>query len=359
MARKTLIIGAGIIGAASAYSLQKAGADVTVLDAGGANATTASFGWINASFYLDRDHFNLRSDSIEAYQDLASELSLPLDWCGCLCWEETGAAFDAQRDELIDLGYEVEVIERAEFTALEPHIAHPPERCLMFRREAAVDAGVLAEKLLQAACDLGARVISGVRVEAILQTSGRVTGVRTSAGDMEADQVLVAAGTATQDLMATVGIDVPMLTRPALMLRTKPVEQILSHVLVSQLGELRQLNDGSLLMPAAIAHQRDDAETLSDTPEAIADDALRRLQDAIPSIALSWSHAGLAYRPVPQDNLPVAGFAAEGLYVAVMHSGITLGALMGQLIAAEMTGGPTNETAQRLAPYRPDRFAGH
>ena len=66
MAQKVMVIGAGILGAATAYELQKAGSDVTVIDSGQGGATQASFGWINASFYLDADHFRLRQQSLAA-----------------------------------------------------------------------------------------------------------------------------------------------------------------------------------------------------------------------------------------------------------------------------------------------------
>ncbi len=355
MSQNIVVVGAGIIGASTAYQLAKAGARVTLIDAGGANATQASFGWINASFFLDKDHFHLRADSIKAYRDLARELELPVSWCGCLCFENKGAAFDQQRDALKDLGYAATEIDAATFARLEPHVANPPEQCLMFQQEAAAESGPLAAKLLDAATSLGARVLSGVAITGFETQGSRVTGVRTPHGTMHADQTVLAAGTATEHLMATLDLPLPMLTRPALMLRTAPVPKALSHILVTEIGELRQLPDGSLMMPAAIAHQRDEAETLGD-PQQEADAALARLQALLPDLPLTWSHANVAHRPVPQDGKPVAGHAMDGLYTATMHSGITLGALMGQLISTEVMQGPTNETAKRLAPYRPDRF---
>ena len=44
---------------------------------------------------------------------------------------------------------------------------------------------------------------------------------------------------------------------------------------------------------------------------------------------------------------------SSGLYVAVTHSGVTLGAYLAQLIATELASG---SAAAELAPYRPDRF---
>ena len=61
-------------------------------------------------------------------------------------------------------------------------------------------------------------------------------------------------------------------------------------------------------------------------------------------------------RPMPADGQSIAGWlpGADGLYVAVTHSGVTLGAHLGLLITAEVTGGAP---AAELEPYRPGRFA--
>jgi glycine/D-amino acid oxidase-like deaminating enzyme len=59
---------------------------------------------------------------------------------------------------------------------------------------------------------------------------------------------------------------------------------------------------------------------------------------------------------MPADGQSIVGWlpGVRGLYVAVTHSGVTLGAHLARLITAELvTGAPADE----LAPYRPDRFA--
>ena len=64
---KVVIVGGGIIGAALARYLVGQGADVLVINAGG-GATAASFGWVNASFYLNEDRFRLRAEGIAAWR---------------------------------------------------------------------------------------------------------------------------------------------------------------------------------------------------------------------------------------------------------------------------------------------------
>ena len=62
MAKRVIVIGAGIIGAAIAWHLAKAGAVVTVIDEGkpGGVATPNSWGWINASWGNPEPYFRLR-----------------------------------------------------------------------------------------------------------------------------------------------------------------------------------------------------------------------------------------------------------------------------------------------------------
>lgn len=353
-----IVIGAGIVGAACAYRLQRAGARVTILDAGGQSATATSFGWINASFHHDETHFHLRDAGLSAWRTLTEALPLDIAWQGALCWEETGAAFDAQRDHLAALGYDVTEIDSAAFARLEPHVATPPERALHFPQEAAADSPVVAQRLLDAATQAGARRVRGVQVIELVEKSGQIIGIRTEGGETHADHVLIAAGTGTAAVMAQVGSPLPMLRRPALMLRTRPVAPILRHILVSEFGELRQLPDGALMMPAAVDHQGDTSDALTEPLEVTAEHVLTRLRALLPGVALDWEELRLAFRPVPQDGLPVVGEVRAGLHVACMHSGITLGALAGELVAQEMLEGVSNHSAALLASYRPGRFEG-
>ncbi len=351
-----LVIGAGIIGASAAYALQKAGARVKIIDDGAEVATAASFGWINASFHHDAAHFRLRAVGLEAWDRLGRALELPIAWQGTLCWEETGAAFDAQRDQLVALGYAVEEVDAATFAALEPHVTDPPARALYFKQEASVDSIAATRTLLDGALAAGAQRLRGLRVEGVVEQGDRITGIRTQAGLLHADHVLIAAGTGSGALMAQAGAALPMVRRPALMLRTRPIRPVLTHILVSEFGELRQLADGSLLMPAAVDHQGDTAESVGDDLERTAAQVMTRLRSLLPDLPLEWEELTLAHRPVPQDGLPVLGAVRAGLHVACMHSGITLGALAGEMVAQEMLEGVSNRSGALLAPYRPERF---
>ena len=60
-------------------------------------------------------------------------------------------------------------------------------------------------------------------------------------------------------------------------------------------------------------------------------------------------------RPMPADGRSIVGWlpGASGVYAAVTHSGVTLGAHLAELITTEVLGGVVQS---ELTPFRPDRF---
>ena len=356
MAKRVVIVGGGIIGAAAAYRLARAGADVLVIDAGVGTATVASFGWLNASFYLSEAHFRLRVEGLAAYRRLLAELDVPVRFCGCLSTEHQGAALRAEARRLGAMGYDARVIDGPAFARLEPAVA-PPDEALHFPGEGIAEPAELARALMTAAIGRGARVLAGLRADRLMAEGGRIAGVVTPAGPVRADEVLVAAGTGTEALLATADLPLPMVPRPAYVVESHPVAPVLTHVLATPEGELRQRPDGVLVMPAAVSHQGDSAEAVSMTPEAAAEASTQRIRALLPGVALDWAQVRLAHRPMPADGLPAVGRLAPGLTVAVMHSGMTLAAITGECLAREVLDGPSNATEALLADFRPERFA--
>lgn len=356
MAQRIAIVGAGLIGASIAHQLARRGADVTVIEAGlpGQAASGRSFGWLNASFFADEDHYRLRVAGMEAWRRLKSGLpGLRLRWPGCLWWEEQGEVLERMRRQLRDLGYPVERLSRADLARRLPDFAGLPEEALAFPSEGVAETGTVVVQLLAAARDQGARVLSGVAVDGIAVSGDRVTGLHTAQGDIAADRVIVAAGTGSPGLLAPLGVELPMLSRPGALMHTAPLPPIVSQVVVTPELELRQDADGRLIVPTSAAHQGDTTEAVTDLA-GMADEAAARLRRLLPKLAADWEQVVLAMRPVPGDGLPAVGRAGpKGLYLAVMHSGATLAAIIGEIVAQELL---DDVSAPMLKSYRPGRF---
>lgn len=349
---RTMIIGAGITGAALAFQLSRRGEAVTIVSthAEGGLASAASFGWLNASFFLSHPHFHLRHEGLAAHRRLMDQLpGLPTTWPGCLWYEATGEAQAETAADLRELGYSVETLTRAQIAAKLPALGPVPETALVFAEEGVADPATLARALIAAS---GAQVVRAT-VQSLTVDAGRVTGVLTDIGPLSADRVILATGTGTPALLQPFGYSLPMLKRPGLMLTTNTLPPICPVVLATPDQEVRQDSNGHLHAPASAGHQGDHAESLGSFPVVI-NATLQRLRALFPGQEIHFAHQAMAMRPVPGDGLPVVGQGpAEGLWLAVMHSGATLAPVVAELLAAEITGGPESPL---LAEFRPARF---
>ena len=350
---QTLIIGAGITGAALAFQLSRRGEAVTIVSthAEGGLASAASFGWLNASYFLNHPHYQLRHEGLAAHRRLTEAVpGLPTTWHGCLWYEATGEAQDETAADLIALGYGVDRLTRRQIADRLPALRPVPETALFLPEEGVADPAILARALIQAS---GAQVIRA-SVQSLTVAAGRVTGVATDIGPLTADRVILATGTGTPALLQPFGYTLPMLKRPGLMLTTNALPPVCPVVLATPDQEVRQDAKGHLHAPASAGHQGDHAESLGSFPVVI-NATLQRLRTLFPGQDIHFFQQAMAMRPVPGDGLPVVGQGpVQGLWIAVMHSGATLAPVVAELLADEITGGPESPM---LAGFRPKRFA--
>lgn len=347
---RVIIVGAGIVGAAIAERVANTGRDVFVVGEAAQGATAASFGWINASYYLNDAHFRLRREGLRAWQALTARLDLPVTWQGTLSWG--GDDLAAQEAALRGLGYPVERLDAGQIAALEPSLRCIPEMALRYPTEAAADAAGTTKLLLAAACDAGAQLVYGQRVKSILAGDDRVVGVETEAGLIPAEDVVLAAGGVSSSLLAPLGMELPMQRAPGDLLVTRPALPMLAHVLLVP-EEVRQAPDGRFYLPSSAWIDPVTAQLDAFHVDSHGEASLARLSRLLPVEGLGWESVTRAERPMPADGLPVIGATGvAGLSVACMHSGVTLGALVGELMVDVLDGA----RPEILDPYRLSRF---
>ncbi len=352
MGQSVLIIGAGIIGASLAFQLARHGAQVTVLEAGqpAQAASGRSFGWINASFYANPAHHRLRVAGIAAHHRLHALLpNAPYRWQGTLWFERQGAGFDQMQAALSALGYPNQPLTAAQIADLAPSLAQTPPRALHLPSEGAVDAADLTALLLAAS---GARLCAGLAAKNLIEKAGQIVGARTAIGPFLADHTILATGTATPGLLVPLGLDLALLERPGQLIHTQPVPFRLHHILVTPDQEIRQDGKGRLLAPASANHQTDSCESILH-PEADVAATLHRLRALFDCPAIVLDRATIGHRPVPGDGLPLVGALRPGLSMAVLHSGVTLAAVVAEALAAEVM---EQGDQPILADFRPGRL---
>lgn len=352
--KQIIVIGAGIIGASIAWHLTKAGAWVTVVSESGAGgiATPNSFAWINASWGNPETYFRLRIRAMAEWKRLANELpGLPLAWCGGLCWDLPADRLEAYAAEHSSWGYGIERVDAKRAAQIEPNLVEPPEFAVYVAEEGVAEPVAAAKALLADAERRGARILSS-SVTALVQTDGRITGVDTSHGLMAADEVVIAAGVGAPDIAATAGIKLPIETPPGLIVHSRPYKKLLNGLVHAERLHMRQTAEGRIIAGSDFA-----GGDPGENPDATARELFAVAKAALHGAeGLEFDFHTIGYRPNPIDGFPIIGRAegADGLYIAVMHSGITLAPTVGLFATREILDG---ERDPLLAPYGLERFA--
>jgi glycine/D-amino acid oxidase-like deaminating enzyme len=353
-APRLVVIGAGIVGASIAYHLARRGAAVTVLDRGqpAGEATEKSFAWINATWGNPEPYFRLRFQSMHEYRRLEDELdgALGVVWRGCLIWDLADKELEAFASRHAAWGYDVRLVERAEIAALEPGLIAPPARAAYAAGDATIEPVAATRALLTAAASLGAAIRVDTEVTD-LATGANGVRVVTGAGTLDADFCVLAAGVGSAGLCAKLGFALPMRSSPGLLVHSRPVAPLLRHVI--EAPGLHMKHECSRIVAGEDfggGPAPNDVEAEGRRLLALVGQHVRGAD------ALELEKVTVGLRPMPEDGKPVVGFAPDlpGLYLATMHSGITLAAAVGRFATMEILDGARVEM---LEPYRPDRFA--
>lgn len=380
-----VIVGGGILGTALAYELTRRTLRVTVLEAGGLarGATGNGFAWVNATSKTEDARYHaLNVAGMNRYRDLAAEWgaeALGLHGGGSLAWKD-GADPEGilkQRQlagRLQSLGYPVALLNQLEMQALEP--------CARFSDGAEglyaptdkwVDTIRLSRFFVDRASEKGGVTRRHCHaVDFALGITGSISMVHTSEEPIATRNLVLAAGVVTPELVRqlTRRMDpasmpvVPVYAGPGLLVEAPSVlkEARVGRVLFPpDRGGLHlrpTFQDGLLLA----ADDLDAQVPPGEEPQPPAD-AVRRLllraSAAIPGIGMALSTPPtprICMRPMPSDGLPIVGAlpGVRGVYVAVTHSGITLGPLLAQLLADQIVNGRVPDL---LKPYTPARFS--
>ncbi len=220
-----VVVGAGFVGAFAAYHLARAGLRPLVIEAN-APASGASGRLCGLALAGIGGHFSrvtrLVQDagghsildytrhSLDILERLDSEIPEGIEWerCGSLdllTSPEEEAHGRALAAEQAGEGLSVEVIDARDAAALAPALDAGALRAAKWTPgDGQLNPFKLVYGLLEAATGLGARVVTGVRVERIVARGGRVAGVETSHGAVSAGAVLVATNAWTPALVPAI-----------------------------------------------------------------------------------------------------------------------------------------------------------
>ncbi|WP_031481127.1 NAD(P)/FAD-dependent oxidoreductase [Streptomyces bicolor] len=331
-----VVVGAGIVGASVAYHLARRGAPVTLIDRAPAPATGAtggSFAWIGGrGGHWPGGAEDLRGSVLADHRRLEAELpDVAVRWSGSLRWD--GAPVGAEPGEgRFRVGADG-------IRALEPGLREPPEWAVHTPSDGGLDAVAVTGALVRAARGLGARMVLGAAGVALKTVDGRVLGVTSSAGFHPASTVVLAAGTGVRGLLTPLGLELPIEASPARLVRLTAPSGLVRAIVAGPEFEVREVREGRLLMTVP--------------PTSSADRALRRLQASFHGAdGCRVLDTRVSARPMPADGPLVGHLVPDGsVYLAVLHSAVTLAPTVGRLVAQELV---TGESAEELRRCRPE-----
>lgn len=378
-----IVVGSGIVGAATAYFLAKRGIAVRLIDASApaAEATGAADGAVSVASKRPGPMMTAALKGVALYGELkdaglfAGAFKRRSTFIVAASDEEC-AVLNAHSAALSSAGVRVETLSGANLHRNFPALSSQAKMAVEVHDEGHAIGYQIVHRLLTAS---GISVDRGTRVEGLrLEAGGRqITGLATNRGELTADVVVITAGTGSADLLGLSGVLTPrkgqlLVTERAAALNASMPGAIMSGRYLLSKGSQKA---GHAPPPRGLGLVIDPLVTgqflIGGTREDFGNretndiDAVSRiLKDAValvPGLAdlrLLRSFAGV--RTAVVDGLPLVG-RIPGLdngYVATGFEGdgICLGPVTGKSIVQLICG---EEPDVDLSSFDPARFTGH
>jgi D-hydroxyproline dehydrogenase subunit beta len=385
-----VVVGGGIIGTSCVYELARRGASVTLLEREeiAAGASGRNLGYLDTS--KDPVLAPLARRTLDRYLEIASEPPVPF----FMDREAIGTlAVTLDEVEVEDLrgwaeaaeavGVRATRVEPDEVRRLEPELAPTVVEGYLLDEGHRVDPAALTGAFAALAAKSGAVIRHHLGARRLIERSGRVAGVVTDEGVVEADVVVLAAGPWSTAIARPLGVTLRVAGARGWLVHSAPGKQLVrrwiqsgARRLLDGLGSrsdpdlvpLREFGEGvgshdvyPMMQPAP------DGSILAGTsrePSLAADsydlDVARKVAKEairlIPALAeapviATWS----GVRPVSPDERPLIGRVTEGLVVSTGHGseGVILGGASAELTAAIVLG---EKAPFDPAPFDPLRF---
>ncbi|WP_235941229.1 glycine oxidase ThiO [Paenibacillus puerhi] len=363
-----LIIGSGVIGAASAYELGKAGFACTLLDKGGwsLEASTAAAGMLGAQVEIHRDgpFYELCRASLGMYREWVRELE---DWSGIPTqYIAEGILRAAMTDEdeaelrsRLPWMRDADWMSAEELLRVESELSPAVRGGLYLPADHQVHPVWLAKSLKAAISRQGCLIKEWTPATKLLtDETGRVCGADTPEGELYADLVVLAAGAWSSPLAETLGLKLPIFPVKGQCISVRTDAPLIRATVFTKGCYIVPKSDGTYIIGATQQQvgfdKRAKVSAIADLHEKAAA-LLPRMADA--EFVSTWT--GL--RPGTEDELPFIGAweGAPGLIFATGHyrNGILLAPITGRLVAQLAQGSATELDLAPFAPARAERLA--
>ncbi len=359
------VLGGGIIGCALAEELARHGQRVLVVERGriGAEASSAAAGILASQMDIPRPgpFFELCQAARRMYPRWIEHLERR---SGVRTGYHTDGilylALTKREEQEMDrrarwqkkLGLRVDRWSPKEVRRHEPAVDGRVRRGFHFPNEAQVDNVLLMQALAAACRQAGVELLEQAPVTRCLVERGRVRGVETTRGSIEAPVVVNCLGS-WANLDGAFPIRLPVEPARGQMLAFRGPKRLVRHAIMAEQAYVVQRRDGRLLIGSTVERVGFDKGLTLDGIHAILCGILQ-VCSGVRDCTLVDAWAG--FRPYTSDQLPILGPTnIDGLFVATGHfrHGILLAPITSNLLKECIL---RRMSSLDLAPFSPARF---
>jgi len=370
-----IVIGAGIVGAASALSLTNAGLRVLVIDRGAVSSGTTGAGEGNI-LVSDKDPgpelilaLHSRNLWFEMLEDVGDSFELEAKG-GVVVARHDDAPLMKLATEQSQHGVDIEKCSQSRLHDLEPYLHPDISSGVFYPQDAQCQPMLAAAHVIRTVVQRGGAFISQAKVTRIIVENSAVAGIETSRGIFKAPIIVNATGTWAGELAELAGSHLPIAPRKGFILVTEPTQKYIFHkVYDSDYVANVASSDADLQTSTVVEGTRSGTILIGASRERIGFDGsmnyeiLRTLAQQATSlfpilrdVALLRAYRG--FRPYAPDHLPVIGedTTVKGLWHSAGHEGAGIGLAPGSaaLITDAILG---RKSFMDGAPFSPQRFA--
>ncbi len=355
-----IIVGAGIVGASFAYHAYQNGVDkITVLSShlpGDKNqATSNTWGWVNGYASNDKNYATFRLANLKYWPKLINYISnLNYTSKGAFIWDQGEKELQKTIKQHQSWGQPVKISTKFELNKHLSNLKNIPSMAGFGVDDLAID-GVRATKELFKAS--GSK-ITKTEVKEIVCESNNIIGVKTKDEIINDDEVIITAGLGVPKLLSTINVPFKMNSSLGLLVYTKPLPNLLKYPITGCDFHARQDDKGRLIIGGKFDDDSSQEENIKGTAKKLIQDMATRLNY---NGNMILDHFTLGKRPLPVDERPKIGRLfnkkgekLNGIYLAVMHSGITNAPLAGKLGIDEVLTGKRNNLIKDFLPQNTD-----
>ena len=371
-----VVIGAGALGAATAFHLAKAGLSVALLDkAELASQTSPRAAGLSGQLRSDDTMTRIAARGVEKIVGFAAETGEPMVYFqpGSLKIARR-PEHEAQLHEEVargrQLGLDVALISLEDATRLMPYLATDGVRAVMhMRSDVYLEPVQVPLGYSKASARLGAVLLPNTAVEEILTSGGTVAGVRTPRGEIRAPTVVDAAGAWLRVVAARGGATVKAVATRHQLMVTVPLPKVRPNQPITRIIDANvyvRPEKGGLMLggyePDPVQYSMQDLPAdfqIADLPLDLA--VLRRLADSVAQqfpvfrdVALQEHRGGLPTMTADGEHIIGPAPGVEGLYVigGCCVGGLSTAPALGELLAEWITTGRPSIEMPSMSPSR-------